>query len=515
MHPDIALGCLAGTLADTAAVIMCLPCTRSGGYFVPTSDLVLADLTGRRDPHPVYGLARRLADGFPPGASRVMVLFDDLDVRRNWILPPDCPAVGSVWPAVRSAVRAVLPAELADVALLSEWLQAHQALNAYEDAVEKYTQRFLASLTEPKTTVPYRLMTRQLTRRHHFAATAGSAEARQQIRLRAARHLANYAVQGRVMVEASASAYLVSGDEEAEQMGVFAPGFPALTVPPPEPPGNRDGARLITSVIPARYTDLRGSLPLYLADLPKTPGAVVPGMVLDIVAALGKLLTPGTVEVGAAELTALNAVLPGGPANRHRAAVIVDALTTALRPQGGPRSAPGLIGEAARKLFGHLAVRWDDDALTTQHRWHQAVLTHLATVLPDDEPVALAVTGSFTAAPGGWWHPFLSDIDVMPLRAREPSLAQLERLQRIYDGTPRPAWVYLNAGACPGVADIVHDPRRRLFVAEHVRLLDTAERRLLGTLLRPSRFLAGDRSIYNAFQAHSNTLSIPTGEADL
>ncbi|MFD0855236.1 hypothetical protein ACFQ07_23555, partial [Actinomadura adrarensis] len=329
--------------------------------------------------------------------------------------------------------------------------------------------------------------------------------------LRAARHLANYAAQGRVMVEASAASYLAGGAEEVEQMSVFDPAFTSLAVlPPPVPPPTGDATELAASVIPERFRDLRASLPLYLADLPTTPGAVVPGLVLDIVASLGKLLTCGTVDAGAAEITALNAVLPGGPANRQRTADILSTLVQALRSDDASSSVPKETEEAARKLFGQLAVRWDDDALTDQYLRHREVLMHLSASISEDAAVALAVTGSFPDAPGGWWHPFLSDIDVMPLRLQEPAPAEVEYLQRLYDSTPRPPWVYLNYGACAGVAGLVHDPRTRLFVAEHLPSFTAEERRLLGVLLGPSRFLAGRRTIYDAFRAAFAALPAPT-----
>ncbi|MFD0852556.1 hypothetical protein ACFQ07_09995, partial [Actinomadura adrarensis] len=175
MKPDVGLECLAGVLAGSVAAIQCIPCVRSGGYFVPTSDLVLADLTGRQDPHPLFELARRVTGSPPGGASRVLVLFDDLDVQRNWILPPDPPRVESLWPVLRSVVRSVLPAGAGHVVLLSEWLHEHGAIDAYEATVEQYTALFLESLTDLGARAPRQLMTRQLARRRRFANLSGAA----------------------------------------------------------------------------------------------------------------------------------------------------------------------------------------------------------------------------------------------------------------------------------------------------------------------------------------------------
>ena len=525
---EVLAGAVTGSLTGTAAVIMCMPCERSGGYFVPTAELVLADLTGRRDPHPVLALARRLAIMPPetPG-PRVLVLFDDLDVGRNWILPPDPPATERLWPAVRAAALRALDTgpggPRADVELLSDWLDRHRARAVYEQAVRRDTARFLASLTRTDTAGPgagelaaaRRLMTAQPARRRRHPPPRGHA-GRHGLRLRAARHLANYAVQGRMMAAASPAAYLTGGTEETEKMAVFCPAFTRLTTiaPPHAPapgsaaaPGERDGRELVAAAIPERFADLRGCLPLYLEDLPGTPGAVVPGLAADIVSAIGKVLTPGTARTGAAEVAALNRILPGGAANRERAAGLLDLLLSVVgAPPDPARPGADPAGEAARKLFGHLASRWQDDALATEHRRHLRTLAHLSRAVGDGdgdeaEQVALALTGSLATAPGGWWHPYLSDIDVMPLRTRQPTADQVARLHQIYQDTPRPAWVYLNTGACPGVAGTVTDPRMRLFVAEHLPDLTPPERRLLGDLVGASRLLAGDAGVYERFRA--------------
>lgn len=514
---DALAGAVAGELTGIAVMITCMPCEQAGGYFVPCAELVLADLAGRRDPHPVLALPRRLTTASSePSVPWVLVLFDDLDVRRNWILPPDPPALQRLWPAVRSATQRALDTgpggPRADVSLLSDWLDERQARGVYEQAVRQDTDRFLASLTRTATgqdikqdaaaqpAAARHLMTSQLARRRRHSPPGDPADDHR-IRVRAARHLANYSVQGRMVAAASPTAYITGGAEETVKMGVFCSAFARLPTAPPAAAGKGQGRELVTAAIPPRFADLRGCLPLYLEDLPTTPGAVVPGLAADIVAAIGKILTPGTTQTGAAEARALNRILAGGAANRERAAGLLDLLLSVIDDPPDP-SQPGAdpAGEAARKLFGHLASRWEDDALVTEHRRHLQALVHLSRTV-GGEPVALALTGSLTTAPGGWWHPYLSDIDVMPLRAHQPSPEQVHRLHQIYEDVPRPDWVYLNIGACPGVAGTVTDPRMRLFVAEHLPDLTSPERRLLGDLIKKSRLLAGDARIYERFRA--------------
>lgn len=492
---------VAGALAGTAVTIMRFPCDRAGGCFVPTAELVQADLEGRRDPHPVLALARRLARR--PPASRVLVLFDDVDVTRNWLLPPDPPLVSSLWPAARSAALAAFPDRLVEVELLSRWLRARQALAVYEDAVTDDAAVFLTSMNGPKPALETRagaarqLMNLQIARWRRFAAGGEEREHR----LRAARHLANYSVQGQMVVAASPTSYLLAGPEEADKMSVFTPGMTGLAS---GPDGRLAEVELVDAAIPAEYGELRQVLPLYLADLPRIPCAVKPALAADIVAAIGKLLTPETASCGADEVRALNHAIGGGHLNRRRTAELLLELLHLRHVETGIGPGAEPFGEAARKLFGHLAVRWQDSALTREHHRHLRTLDHLRDAVPDGEPVALVLTGSLTTAPGGWWHPFLSDIDVMPLRRCEPSPGQVERMKRIYENTPRRPWVYLDTGACPGVAGIDQDPQQRLFVAEHLPSLMAAELRLLGGLLDESRFLGGDRGIYDGFRAAFN-----------
>jgi hypothetical protein len=82
--------------------------------------------------------------------------------------------------------------------------------------------------------------------------------------------------------------------------------------------------------------------------------------------------------------------------------------------------------------------------------------------------VALALTGSLAESAEGVWHPYFSDIDVMPLFATRQASDLVSRVRLAYDVPTRPTWVHLNEGARKGVAGLTHDEQhagdnRKLF----------------------------------------------------
>jgi hypothetical protein len=483
-------------LHDAGVAILCMPCRLVGGYFVPSADLVLADLTGTEGPHPIYQLAawaRRpdvSAALAKQGASRLLVVFDDLAVARSWMLPPDPPNLAELWPTmVRDARTSLTDVGIpVEVTRFSDLLDRHQARSVFERTVREQVGRLTDTLAGPDSAAK-RLMERELVRRRRFA-TSHRGSAGIGIRERAAAQLGNYAAQGELMNWWSPAAYCAWTPDEVELMRLGDPGFEPLN----GFYGETRHAVGALAVIPDSHRELRETLALYVADLPRTPGAIVAGMADDVLGALGKLLTPGLSWAGVRELAALNKVLDGGQANRDRAR----RLLAAAADRGLPRWRQE---ETCKKLFCQLVSRYPDEVLADERDRHQAVIAALAARAPSSGEVALALTGSLTTAPGGCWHPYLSDIDVLPLRQRIPDADACARLDALYQGTPRPDWLYLNTGARAGVAGLTRDPRATLFVADQLAGLSAHEWWLLGRLVRPMRFVGGSRKVFDAFQA--------------
>jgi hypothetical protein len=495
---------LAGpVLAETAVAIMCMPCRRVGGHFVPTAELVLADLSGRQDPHPIHRLAERLRDRrltnelSARDAHRVLIVFDDLAVSRSWMLPPDAPEVDTLWPNVAATAERVLDGcdRPTQVVRFSELLARNGAISAFDDLVDVHAARLHAGLSGPDGSAK-QMMSNEIAHRRRFAAALGG-HPPGDVRELAALQLANYAAQGHLVAAWQVAAYIPWTREEISRMAIFTPGFASTVtqasyerVPTTKAAPTADPTALVAAAIPADYQDLRSALPLYLRDLPATPGAVVPGVAADIVVAIGKLLKPGMSGAGARELAALNDVLAGGPVNR--------ACVARLLAKIGGGDHLGWERDALPiKLFCHLASRYPDEALLEQAARNQRILAHLAARVPT--AVALALTGSAAKAPEGLWHPYLSDIDVMPLRDHPPGADQAEEITAIYAQLPRPPWLYVNTGATTGYGGLTRDPTSTLFATSELGRLTAHEMAYLTGLTSRMRFLAGDQTIYDRY----------------
>lgn len=486
-------------LAGAAVAIMCMPCRRAGGHFVPTAELVLADLSGRQDPHPVHRLAERLRDRrltselSARDAHRVLIVFDDLAVSRSWMLPPDAPEMDTLWPIVAAIANRVLGRcdRPTQVARFSELLARNGATRAFDDLVNVHAARFHTGLSGPDSPAK-QMMSNEIAHRRRFAADLGG-HPPGDVRELAALQLANYSAQGHLIAAWQAAAYIPWTREEVTRMATFTPGFTSTVTQASYgrvPTTTADPTALVEAAIPADYHDVRSALPLYLRDLPATPGAVVPGVATDIVMAIGKLLKPGLSRAGARELTALNDVLPGGPANRgHTARLLAEV--------GGGHTLGWERGVLPIKLFCHLASRYPDEALAEQAAQNQRILARLTGRVPTG--VALALTGSAARAPAGLWHPYLSDIDVMPLRDHPPTPDQADAVAALYAQLPRPPWLYVNTGATTGYGGLTRDPTATLFATSQLERLTAHEMAYLTGLTSRMRFLAGDQTIYDRY----------------
>ncbi|WP_109505945.1 hypothetical protein [Nocardioides speluncae] len=487
-------------LGDAAVAIMCMPCRRSSGSFVPAADLVLAELSGNEGHHPVHWLAGwcrqpALRSRLRGQARHLVVLFDDLAVARSWMLPAVSPDLDALWPSILEATSRLFTGSVVPVRVMrfSDFLDRHAARSGFERLVATHTNGFLQALREPDGAFK-RAMEHELARRRRFARETSQPADVAHLRQRAASQLANYAAQGTLLKQANVGAYVAWTDLEVELMAAADPAFAdhVIDLRYARPPASDD--RHLVEAIPDDYPELRETLALYLRDLPTTLGAIVPGLAADVTRALGKLLTPGLAAVGARELTALNHVLPGGAINRGLAAKLIgEALD--------PRVTGWRRETTIKKLWCQLASRYDDEVPARECQRHHQVVRDLVDRLPAGAGTALVLAGSLVDAPGGMWHPYLSDIDVMPLHHQPPNTATVEALAQAYAATRRPPWLYLNTGARAGVAGLTRDPSTTMFAVDQIHDLTAHEFGYLLGCAERTRFVGGDRAPYAAFLA--------------
>ncbi|WP_161631987.1 hypothetical protein [Nocardiopsis baichengensis] len=477
--------------------IMCAPCRRQGGYFVPVRDLVLASLEGTETPHPIYSLVA-LVNAWEVtsllrerGVDRITVAIDDLAVVRSWMLPPESVPFADLWPHLESSFAHVVETAAMPIDI-KLWSQVVDEMTCdYEAMVASLAEACLSGFE-----VDSQLrgaFGREVAKRLRFERATGRGDSEEDLRARAAAQVANYAAQGVLLNSRGINAYLGWTEEEIALMSIAAPGFADVVLS--QTYGTVPREQGDWSALPARFADLREELQLYSDDLPQTPGRIRPGLADAVQAAMVELVTVGTEAVGERKLKALNRVLPGGPMNRNR----VEALLEEVVSQ---RLGPGWrLEQAAKKLWCHMASRYTDNEAEEEYARHARVLRALDEALPAsvDHHVALALTGSLIDAPDGMWHPYFSDIDVMPLFATAPSEEVLTQVRAIYAAVPRPSWLYLNEGAKAGVAGLSRDPARSLFAADRLSTLTGAEFAKLSRLVAPMRRIGGSAVVFDEF----------------
>lgn len=495
---------------DKAALaIMCMPCRHVGGHFVPTSELLLASLDADRR-HPVIDLATGLRNGWAArlraqGVEELIVAVDDLAVERSWMLPPHTAQETDPWPQVQRAMTRALTEAQFPCRVLA-WSQLVDP-SVYESQVADLAQACLEREPSGRSEL-HRAMGKEIARRRRFHRTTGLHQEEAVMRRYAADQVANYAAQGELVHAWGVKTYLPWTGQEAALMGARQPRFTQYLADFYY--GGSEPSASVWERLPARFTELVQTLRLYADDLPSTPGAVRPGLATAVADAVADLLTPGTQERGLRRMAALNEVMPGGSLNRARVRHLL------ARARAVPSEPGWALEQVVKKLYCQLTSRYNNQEDETERARHQHVLTCLAAQLErgDSEHVALALTGSLPFAQEGIWHPYFSDIDVMPLFITQPPRGRVERLRAAYTRTPRPHWLLLNEGARAGVAGLTHDPTQGLFAADRLDTLTTTEFDKLSRLVEPMRHIAGSPRVFSSFrQAHRRQQRVRTGEA--
>lgn len=486
------------SLSSAAVAIMCLPCRRRGPYFAPTDEWVLADLDGNDGRHPLYGLAARLCEPSTvaqlrhTGVTEVVVLVDDLAVTRSWMLPPDPPDLTVLWQRLRATAESVLhhvglPTR---ITRLSDLLRQRGETAMFTDLVASHITAYRCAV-EDRGGDLQRRMTGEIRRRHRFARIRNAPLDRAETRDLAAAQLANYSAQGVLMRHWRIATYLPWTTTETNLMSAIDTTFPSLVAPWTYAPTAVATGTDALAGIPRERADLRATLALYLRDLPDTPGTVVPGLIADATAAIGAMVTPGMTHTGLRHITALNRVLPGEQINRGRVAAFTKQLTDV--------PADDLDDHTLTQLWCQLVSRYTDDANRTEYARRHRIIGNLLQRLPTHTQTALVLTGSTTRAPNGRWHPFLSDIDVMPLHTHPPSPPERRVLDAVYAGTATPVWLYLNTGARAGVGGLTRDPAVSLFAADQLTTLTRDEFAYLRRAMTIAQYVGGNPETYRAF----------------
>ena len=171
------------------------------------------------------------------------------------------------------------------------------------------------------------------------------------------------------------------------------------------------------------------------------------------------------------------------------------------------------LEQAVKKLYCQLTSRYTNQEDHTEQSRHRRIVSALVDALGPDTSahVALALTGSLAESAEGVWHPYFSDIDVMPLFATRQASDLVSRVRLAYDVPTRPTWVHLNEGARKGVAGLTHDPVHGLFVADRLHTLDETEFGKLGRLVAPMRHIGGSEQVFDTFaRAHRHQVLIRT-----
>jgi hypothetical protein len=112
--------------------------------------------------------------------------------------------------------------------------------------------------------------------------------------------------------------------------------------------------------------------------------------------------------------------------------------------------------------------------------------------------VGLILVGSLLDENSYTWHPFYSDVDIIPLQ-KEKNIDYTE-IQNKFNTFDKPKWLYINYGGKKGIGGLKDDPLKSMYVTNEVPLLSDVEVNYLYDLFNNGyRFLGGDIYIIDSY----------------
>jgi len=143
------------------------------------------------------------------------------------------------------------------------------------------------------------------------------------------------------------------------------------------------------------------------------------------------------------------------------------------------------------KLITHLISGYTDNLHKNSEVEHFEIAKTYSQELYRLFPLDCVVLGGSLINPASnLWHPFFSDIDIIPIRKSIEDDFPTESLLEWYKSIhPIGGFIYINYGAQTGIADILREPLDNLFVVNNVKELTQSENRHVRRLFKSGKII--------------------------
>lgn len=150
------------------------------------------------------------------------------------------------------------------------------------------------------------------------------------------------------------------------------------------------------------------------------------------------------------------------------------------------------------KLITHIISPYSNKIYFKERKRYYRLAKKFANEIADTFPrIGVILCGSLERN-DSLWHPFYSDIDLIPIRQNTTIRATL--IRKKYKNFKKPKWLYINYGGKKGIGNLKSDPLNRMYVTNQLLKLPKTEiKYLYGLYCNGYKILAGNRSVISNY----------------
>jgi len=219
--------------------LMCMPSIQRSGYFLPVDSLVSCGLNGISHGHPILSIKKLERELLDDGIAKAVVIFDDLDVKRNWILPPDydfdLSAIFAKMFTENILIKSLLEENNLknikyEILTLSDFLNKTDLYTDFEKSLDeykllclecfKYPKERLVSIGSIEKKVRENMIIEVAKRQRYIKYNQIQSEAKNQVVHQSAFHIANYLAQSWLIQKIQPNFFIPSTPEEIVLMSL-------------------------------------------------------------------------------------------------------------------------------------------------------------------------------------------------------------------------------------------------------------------------------------------------------
>lgn len=156
------------------------------------------------------------------------------------------------------------------------------------------------------------------------------------------------------------------------------------------------------------------------------------------------------------------------------------------------------------KLLVHLISPYTDKEYKKMKILHRDIAIKATCLLEDKFPkIAFVVSGSFPEKERWQWHPYYSDIDLLPLQIT-PDVTAID-IRRAYKDIVAPNWLYVNCGGQKSVGGLFKDPVEHMYVISELKKLTNSEKEyLFNTFIKGCVYFGNNKPVLKKYLIELN-----------